>query len=77
MKKSKFKQILQNYYSDSTVRAIVRGFRKPSYKIMLKLNDEHNIPFTIWKDIKSFISSDNCTANDEANSNTKNIEKVS
>jgi len=77
MKKSKFKQILQNYYSDSTVRAIVRGFRKPSYEIMLKLEDKHSIPFKAWRDIQSFISKDNNTTIVDQKSNTKNIKKVS
>lgn len=55
MRKEKIKKALSKIYADSTVRAILRGDRKPDYDSMLKLNKEHKIPFTAWADIKSYV----------------------
>lgn len=57
MNKLKLKEILGFFYKTSTVNAIIRGDRKPSYNIILKLEESYDIPFTAWKDIKSFLKS--------------------
>ena len=36
--------------------ACINGRRKPSYEVMCALNEKHKIPFSVWKDIKSFIT---------------------
>lgn len=51
-----FNELLK-YYSDKMVYAILAGKRKPSYDVMLELSNI--IPFTAWKDIKSFLSNSN------------------
>ena len=56
MKKEKLKTILSQHYSKDAVKSILCGRMKPSYEVMLKLNEKHKIPFTAWKDIKSFIT---------------------
>jgi len=68
MKKEQLKTILNKYYSFDGVKSILCGRMKPSYKVMLELNERHKIPFTAWKDIKSFIT-DSVTSNEK-------IEKV-
>ena len=56
MKREKLKIILSNYFSNDGVKSILSGRRKPSFKVMLKLNEKHKIPFTAWKDIKSYVT---------------------
>lgn len=77
MRREKLKQILQLYYSKDSVKSLISGRRTPSLEKAIMLEEKHNIPFKVWKDIKSFISTENSTTNDEMNSNTKNIKKVS
>ncbi|RXK03806.1 hypothetical protein CRV02_01015 [Arcobacter sp. CECT 8989] len=57
MKREQLFKILSSHYADRTVYAILGGTRKPNYEIMLKLNQEHNIPFTAWQDIESYMES--------------------
>lgn len=64
MKRNKLKTILSLYYKEDGIKSILSGRRKPSYEVMLKLNEKHKIPFTAWKDIKSYVSN-----NTEINSN--------
>ena len=65
MKTSKnIKKILLNYYSTPMINRILRGERKPSYEMMITLQETHKIPFTAWKDIKSFIT-DSVTSNEK------------
>ena len=77
MKRKELKLILQDYYSIPMSDMILRGIRKPNYENMLALEKEHNIPFTAWKDIKSFISTENSTTTDNETSNIKITKKVS
>ena len=56
MKKDIIKKTLLLYYSKDSIKSILCGRRKPSYKIMLILQEKHQIPFEVWKDIKSFIN---------------------
>ena len=56
MKKEQLKTILNKHYSIDGVKSIFSGRRKPSYKVMLELFEKHKIPFTAWKDIKSFVT---------------------
>lgn len=56
MKKEKLKTILNKHYSKDGVKSILCGRMKPSYEVMLKLNEENKIPFTAWKDIKSYVT---------------------
>ncbi len=59
MEKDTLKQILKNFYKKSTIDAILRNSRKPNFDVMLELNQNYNIPFTAWKDIKSFLEDNN------------------
>jgi len=77
MKKENIRKILQQHYSDSMVRAILRGVRAPTLEKAILLDEQHDIPVKCWKDIKSFISADNSTTNNEVNSNAKKEKKVS
>jgi hypothetical protein len=61
MKKETLKKILSNHYSKDGIKSILCGRMKPSYEVMLKLNELHKIPFTAWKDIKFYISNSNDT----------------
>lgn len=57
MKRSTLKQILEkHYHSEDSIKSILSGRRKPSYEVMFKINKSDNVPFTAWKDIKSFIN---------------------
>ena len=56
MKKDIIKKTLLLHYSKDSIKSILCGRRKPSYKIMLILQEKHQIPFEAWKDIKSFIN---------------------
>lgn len=70
MKRNTLKEILNKYYSNDGTKSILNGRRKPSYEAMLKMNEKHKVPFTAWKDIKSFISSNN---NNNKDSNIKRV----
>jgi len=56
MKREKLKKILDKHYSNDGSKSILAGRRRPSYELMLEMNDHNKIPFTAWKDIKSFIN---------------------
>lgn len=56
MERQRLKEILSNYYSKDGVKSILCGRMKPSYEVMLKLNETYKIPFTVWQDIKSYIN---------------------
>ena len=56
MKKEKLKTILSKHYSKDGIKSILCGRMRPSYEVMLKLNEENKIPFTAWKDIKSYVT---------------------
>lgn len=58
MKRENLKQLLSKHYSIAGVNMILRGERKPSYDVMCQLCEKNDVPFTAWKDIKSFISND-------------------
>jgi len=53
----------------------MNGNRRPTYDVLYKLNEEFNIPFHVWKDIKSFIT-DNSNNNQSTKSNTKIMKEV-
>lgn len=74
MERKIIKEKLLNHYVDSAANSILRGIRKPSYKVILTLYKEHNIPFEAWQDIKSFINS---TQNDtQCNTPESNAHKT-
>lgn len=75
MKRENLKKILLNYYADSASNHILRGDRKPSYEIIVKLHKKHNIPFDVWTDIKSYLEND--TKQETKESSTLKNEKVS
>lgn len=64
MKRQKLKTILSTIYSEDAIKSVLSGRMKPSYEVMCTLNEKHKIPFTAWKDIKSYVSN-----NTEINSN--------
>ena len=68
MTKNKLIKLLQEHYSYKMANACINGKRKPSYEVMCSLNEKHKIPFTAWKDIKSYVT--------EIVTNTEKIEKV-
>lgn len=74
MERKKLKNILLQYYIDSASNHILRGIRKPSYENMLSMYKEHQIPFTAWEDIKSYISND--TKQDSKKPTTAPQERV-
>ena len=55
MEREKLKQALRKYYSVSGTNLILRGERRPSYKVIVELHKHHNIPFDIWLDIRQYI----------------------
>ncbi len=63
MSRKIIEQKLASYYKKDSIKSILSGRRKPSYKVMLKLEKDENIPFNAWIDIKSFI--DKSLANNE------------
>ena len=75
MKRNKLKKILEtHYHSVNTIKSIMSGRRKPSYKILCILNDKNKIPFTAWKDIKTFLTTNESLAvKDKKLKNTKRI----
>lgn len=75
MTREKLKQLLTKYYSVAGVNMILRGERKPSYEVMYQLNESEKIPFTIWKDITTFISND--MKKDPKESSPETFKKVS
>ena len=75
MERKQLKNILLQYYIDSASNHILRGIRKPSYENMLSMYKEHQIPFTAWENIKSYISND--TKQDSSKSTTPHLKKVS
>jgi len=58
MEKKKLKLILLKYYKEVSVYPILRGDKKPSYEVILKLHKIHKIPFEVWADIKLYIKND-------------------
>jgi len=62
MKRETLKKILADLdYSKDTINSILSGRRKPNQDIKYYLEKEFKIPFTAWKDIKSFITNDTKT----------------
>jgi len=57
MTKQELKKILNKYFKESTVDALLRGSRLPSMKRAIKLNLEHEIPLTAWIDMKLWLES--------------------
>ena len=68
MRKNKLIKLLQEHYSYKMANACINGKRKPSYEVMCALNEKHKIPFSVWKDIKSYVT--------EIVTNNEKIEKV-
>lgn len=58
MKREILLKLLQEHYSYKMANACINGTRKPSYKVMCLLDNKrkNKVPFTAWKDIKSFIN---------------------
>ena len=77
MRREKFKQILELYYSKDSVKSLISGRRTPSLEKVIMLEEKHFIPFRAWKDIKSFISSENNTKKSTKNTNIKKDRRVS
>ena len=55
MKRKKITQILLNVYSKDSVKSILTGRRRPSLKNIIRFEREHNIPASVWLDIKSYL----------------------
>ena len=73
MNRKKLENKLSLYYKKDSIKSILTGRRKPSYEVILKLHEKENIPFTAWKDIKSFITES--LSEDENKVNNTNQEK--
>lgn len=57
MKKNTLRQKLKKLgYSDSMIRALLNGSKKPSLDKAIELRDKQSIPVEVWLDIKSFIN---------------------
>jgi len=63
MERKELKKILNKYYSEDSIKSVLAGRMRPSYETMYNLNLKHNIPFTAWQDIKSFLSVESVTNN--------------
>lgn len=74
MEREKLKNILMEYYVNSTANSILRGIRKPSYEVIVKIYKEHNIHFEAWLDINSYLNS---TKDESEESNTPQQRRVS
>jgi len=51
----KIRNALKEVYSPVTVRAILRGDRRPSFDKMVQLQDKHGIPLDAWRDIRQWL----------------------
>jgi len=64
MKREKLKKSLSSIgISEHTINSILCGRRRPSYEKILELNEKHKIPFTAWRDIKSYLQENNTKQN--------------
>ena len=77
MEKSKLKEILKEYTkSSSTLTKWINGERRPGYEILISLENNHGIPFKAWKNIKSYLQSNNTTTT-ATKSSAKTLKEVS
>ena len=74
MKRETLKEILLKYYVNSTANSILRGTRKPSYETIVEMNIKDNVPFDIWRDIKSYLKND--TKKSDSESSANNTQEV-
>ena len=71
MERKKITKLLKELgYKPASVKAIMCGIRKPSYENILKLYQNHNIPFEAWIDIKSYLN------NTTKKKSVKELQKV-
>lgn len=63
----------KHYDSKESIKSILCGRMKPSYEKMCELHND-GVPFTSWKDIKSFING-NTTINKQSTDSTQEKEK--
>lgn len=76
MKLIKITKIAQDLHvTHSAVSQWFSGTTLPKYKYMLEMSNTHNIPFTAWSDIKSFITDDYIN-NNTPKTTTKSIKGV-
>lgn len=53
-----FSNFLNKFAAKSSVLQIRNNTFRPSYDKMYIMYEKHNVPFTIWKDVKAFIKND-------------------
>jgi len=57
-------------YSNESIKKLLYGKTRPSWKKAILLQQNHNIPYTAWVNIKSYIEND--TKKDEHSTSTSN-----
>lgn len=68
------KKLLQFGYKQNTIDKLLQGKIKPTMDKAIKLNDDYDIPFSAWRDIKSYIENDTKQSDDK--STDKSNEEV-
>lgn len=53
MTRKKLKKILLKHYAEPSMFAILRGIRRPSYELILKMYKEDKVPFDIWENLQA------------------------
>ena len=75
MEKHKITQIAKELnITHGAVSQWFNGLALPKYKYMLLLNQNYNIPFEAWKDIKSYIN-ESVSGNDNKKQLLKNKDR--
>jgi len=59
MKRQEIKKALEDIgYTHDSIKSLMCGRALPSMSKAIKLNSEHNVPFEVWVDIKSYLKND-------------------
>ena len=74
MTKQELKNILNNYFKESTVDALLRGSRLPSMKRAIEIHLKHKVPITAWINITSWLENQDIKKEE---GDTSPTEKVS
>lgn len=76
MKRNEIKEALIKVgYTKDSIKSLMCGRALPSMSKAIVLNTQHNVPFEVWGDIKSYLK--NNTKQAASKSNTNPDKKVS
>lgn len=59
MMKEKIRKILKSHYGDDMIDSIFSGRRKPKLDVICDIEDVLGVPAKAWRDIKSFLLTEN------------------